>query len=188
MYSSDGAIHFSAFKEMAKSPMHYAWRVANPMLDTPSMRLGRAVHALTLQGIEPYVFQGDRRGTKWTEFVAERLLQPVELVRGMKRHRQLQTGGFLQFGTVKAALQQQDRLSQTSLTQGTGLLDVDEGKTVGQTGQRGRHLLMTVAVGIGLDDGKGKTFRRTGFGLLIIVTDSGQIEGRADRTCHGKSI
>ena len=80
MYSRDGAIHFSAFKEMAKSPMHYAWRVANPMLDTPSMRLGRAVHALTLQGIEPYVFQGDRRGTKWTEFVAERLLQPVELV------------------------------------------------------------------------------------------------------------
>ena len=56
MYSRDGAIHFTAFKEMDKSPMHYAWAVANQKFDSRGMRLGRAVHALILQEIEPFVF------------------------------------------------------------------------------------------------------------------------------------
>ena len=71
MYSRDGAIHFSALKMMAESPLHYAWFVQNDSGDTPSRKLGRAVHAATLQGIEPFVFHGDRRGSKWTDFVAE---------------------------------------------------------------------------------------------------------------------
>lgn len=81
MYSRDGFCHFTAIKEMDKSPMHYAWNVTHNKFDTRGMRLGRAVHALVLQDIEPYVFtDGDRRGAKWKEFVEERSLQAVELV------------------------------------------------------------------------------------------------------------
>lgn len=80
MYCRDGALHFSAVKELDKSPMHFAWAVKHGKFDTKGMRIGRAFHALTLQGIEPYVFDGDRRGSKWTEFVKERSLAPVDLV------------------------------------------------------------------------------------------------------------
>lgn len=81
MYSCDGFCHFTAIKEMDKSPMHYAWSVSNAKFDTKGMRIGRAVHALALQEIEPYVFSdGDRRGPKWKEFLEERKLQAVELV------------------------------------------------------------------------------------------------------------
>lgn len=79
MYSRDGAIHFSALKMMAESPLHYAWFVSNDSGDTPSRKLGRAVHAATLQGIEPFVFHGDRRGTAWKDFVAERKLESAEI-------------------------------------------------------------------------------------------------------------
>ena len=79
MYSRDGAIHFSALRMMEESPLHYAWFVSNDRGDTPGMRLGRAVHAVALQGIEPFVFEGDRRGAKWTSFVAERELHHIEI-------------------------------------------------------------------------------------------------------------
>lgn len=80
MYCRDERLHFSAVKELDKSPIHFAWAVAHGKFDTRGMRIGRAVHALTLQQIEPYVFNGDRRGSKWTEFVAERSLIAVDLV------------------------------------------------------------------------------------------------------------
>lgn len=68
MYSRDGSLHFSTLKYIKQSPLHYANAVARTDFDTPSMRIGRAVHGLVLQEIEPVVFDGDRRGKAWTEF------------------------------------------------------------------------------------------------------------------------
>lgn len=80
MYCRDGSMHFSAVKEIDKSAAHFAWAVQHGKFDTRGMRIGRVWHALTLQEIEPYVFDGDRRGAKWAEFVKERSLQSVDLV------------------------------------------------------------------------------------------------------------
>lgn len=68
MYSRDGALHFSTLKYIAQSPAHYAHAVSRTDFDSPAMRIGRAVHALVLQGIDAVVFEGERRGKAWTEF------------------------------------------------------------------------------------------------------------------------
>lgn len=68
MFSSDGCLHFSTLKEIGRSAAHYANAVKNGRPDSPSMLIGRAFHALTLQGIEPLVFDGIRKGDKWKEF------------------------------------------------------------------------------------------------------------------------
>lgn len=75
MFSPDGALHFSALKHIGKSPMHYACAVQRTDWDSPGMRIGRAVHGLVLVDQAPRVFEGDRRGTKWKEFVAEYALE-----------------------------------------------------------------------------------------------------------------
>lgn len=72
MYSNDGALHFSTLKYIKQSPLHYAHAVARTDFDSPSMRIGRAVHALVLQGIEADVYEGERRGKAWTEFKESR--------------------------------------------------------------------------------------------------------------------
>lgn len=68
MYSRDGALHFSTLKYIAQSPAHYAHAVSRTDFNSPAMRIGRAVHALTLQGIEATVYEGERRGKAWAEF------------------------------------------------------------------------------------------------------------------------
>jgi len=65
-------IRFSNLKKMAQSPAHYRAAVEAPgSFDSPSMRLGRHVHALVLDPTSaPLVFDGDRRGKAWSEFRA----------------------------------------------------------------------------------------------------------------------
>jgi hypothetical protein len=67
----DNRVHQSVLKEMAKSPAHYQWKKMHPRDDTPGFRMGRAVHAMWLQSVEPIVFSATKRGTKaWEEFIA----------------------------------------------------------------------------------------------------------------------
>lgn len=68
MYCADGKLHQSTLKEIGKSLAHYAYACANPRQDTPAYLLGRVVHALCLQGIEPTVYDGERRGNAWKDF------------------------------------------------------------------------------------------------------------------------
>jgi len=68
-YASIDAINFSRLKMMAKSPRHYR-AYQRGAADTPSLRLGRAVHALALrQEQEIAVWDGSRRaGADWRKF------------------------------------------------------------------------------------------------------------------------
>lgn len=69
MLPKDGFMHFSNLKHFAQSPAHYAVSCENGFTDSASMRIGRAVHAWVLQGIEPQVFTGSvRRGKEWDAF------------------------------------------------------------------------------------------------------------------------
>lgn len=67
-------VRFSHLKAMAKSPRHYSHGILHDRADTPGMRMGRAIHTLTL-GPQPaarpvVVYPGDRRGNAWKEFRA----------------------------------------------------------------------------------------------------------------------
>lgn len=66
----DGREHFSELKAIASSPAHYQHIKRTPRNDTPGMRLGRAVHALVLQEIEPVVYTDSktRTGKAWEAF------------------------------------------------------------------------------------------------------------------------
>lgn len=68
MYSRDGALHFSSLKYIATSPLAYANAVQREKFDSPQMRIGRATHALVLEGKDAEVFEGDRRTKAWKEF------------------------------------------------------------------------------------------------------------------------
>lgn len=59
---SDGKIHYSTLKQIEQSPAHYQWAVSHERGDTPAMRMGRAIHALYLQGVEPAKTAGSKRG------------------------------------------------------------------------------------------------------------------------------
>lgn len=68
-------LRFSVLKLVGRSPLHAKWALDHPeeRIDTPAMRLGRAVHAAFLgaqEGVSsiPVVFEGERRGNKWKEF------------------------------------------------------------------------------------------------------------------------
>jgi len=67
---ADGKVHQSDLKAIAQSPAHYRWQIDHPRDDSPAMRIGRAIHALYLQGIEPVVFDGKRSTKGYAEFVA----------------------------------------------------------------------------------------------------------------------
>lgn len=45
---SDGTVHFSSLKQLAKSPAHYKWRCEHPMEPTRDMRIGSYVNQLVL--------------------------------------------------------------------------------------------------------------------------------------------
>jgi PDDEXK-like uncharacterized protein DUF3799 len=68
-------LRFSVLKLMGRSPLHAKYALDHPeeKIDSPAMRLGRAVHAAFLgaqDGVSsiPIVFEGERRGNKWKEF------------------------------------------------------------------------------------------------------------------------
>ena len=67
---TDGRVHQSDLKAIAESPAHYQWRINHPQDDSPSKRIGRALHALYLQNIDPVTFDGKRSTKAYTEFVA----------------------------------------------------------------------------------------------------------------------
>lgn len=61
---SDGKIHYSTLKQIdpdTGSPAHYRWAITHERADTPSMRQGRALHALYLQGVEPVQIAKSKR-------------------------------------------------------------------------------------------------------------------------------
>jgi len=79
--ASDGRVHFSDLKEMAKSPAHYLYSVNAPETEpTPAMRLGALVDALVFPGTHDYVvWEGSekrkaegkpplRAGNEWETF------------------------------------------------------------------------------------------------------------------------
>lgn len=60
--ANDGKIHYSTLKQIEQSPAHYQWAITHDCTDSPAMRMGRAIHALYLQGIEPVKIAGSKRG------------------------------------------------------------------------------------------------------------------------------
>lgn len=80
MLPADGRMHFSALKQFANSPAHYADYIKNGLQDTPSMRIGRALHALVLQDVSPVIFDGLRRGKEWDAFVASSTAEKVDIL------------------------------------------------------------------------------------------------------------
>jgi len=58
-YADIAALNWSSLKHMAESPLAYKWHLAHPREDTPSLKLGRAVHALLL---EPDSYAARRTG------------------------------------------------------------------------------------------------------------------------------
>jgi exodeoxyribonuclease VIII len=72
-YLKIDAVNASSLKEMRKSPLHYAYRQAHPMEDTPRLGLGRATHTAVFEpdrfAIDYAVFMGERRaGKEWASF------------------------------------------------------------------------------------------------------------------------
>jgi hypothetical protein len=72
-YHRAKAVNWSTLKEMAKSPLHYQYRLTHPPEETAAMRLGRAIHTAVLEPdvfpLEYVVFDGSRRaGAVWDEF------------------------------------------------------------------------------------------------------------------------
>lgn len=65
-------LNFSALKQMARSPRHYRAALESPVGDTVALRVGRLVHALTLEpqdvGARYAVYPGRRAGTEWEAF------------------------------------------------------------------------------------------------------------------------
>lgn len=69
------AVNWSTLKEMARSPLHYQHRLANPREDAVGLARGRAVHTAVLEphlfAQEYVVYPGERRqGNEWKEFAA----------------------------------------------------------------------------------------------------------------------
>lgn len=71
MLPKDGRMHFSNLKNFAKSPAHYAMSCDKESEDSVSFRIGRALHALVLEGIAPTLYEGIRRGKEWEAFKSE---------------------------------------------------------------------------------------------------------------------
>lgn len=74
-YKYIDAVHFSALKHMAKSPLHYDWARRNPSEDTPGRLKGRGTHTAVLEMdrflVDFALFKGKvRRGKEWDAFVA----------------------------------------------------------------------------------------------------------------------
>jgi hypothetical protein len=73
-YDAIDAVNFSTLKYLAESPLHYAYRLEQPVKSTPAMELGTAVHMAILEpkrfDCEYAIYRGKTRaGDKWKEFV-----------------------------------------------------------------------------------------------------------------------
>jgi len=66
----DGKLHFSNLKAMARTPQHYVAQRDGLRKQTRSMATGSLVHAIVLGG-QYTVYDGERRGNAWKEFLAE---------------------------------------------------------------------------------------------------------------------
>lgn len=67
------AVNWTTLKEMRRSPLHYAHRLANPKEDTTRLALGRACHTAVFEPdrflLDYALFEGEaRRGKEWTAF------------------------------------------------------------------------------------------------------------------------
>jgi hypothetical protein len=74
-YRADPALNWSLIKTIAKSPLHFRHRRDNPRPDSPTFRVGRAVHAAILEperfAADWVVYAGRRAGKAWTAFFEE---------------------------------------------------------------------------------------------------------------------
>lgn len=69
-YQGIKAINWSSLKHLVfGSPLHYRHNIQDPSPDSTGRAIGRAVHALVLEGVRDFVvWDGDRRGKPWQEF------------------------------------------------------------------------------------------------------------------------
>lgn len=88
-YAKIDAVNWSSLKHMRESPMHYRYRLDNPIESTPAMALGRATHTLVFEPLlfdDEYVIwtEGDRRGKAWKEFeelhTGKTIFKPNEII------------------------------------------------------------------------------------------------------------
>jgi len=74
-YRAHHGLNWSLLKTIAKSPLHFRHRRNNPRPDSPTFRVGRAVHAAILEPErferEWVVYHGRRAGKAWTAFFEE---------------------------------------------------------------------------------------------------------------------
>ncbi len=67
-----GNVHFSALKEINKSPAHYQYVSAHGRDDKPFLRSGRLLHSLVFEETNAFaVYDGIRRGKEWEAFKAD---------------------------------------------------------------------------------------------------------------------
>lgn len=67
----DGKLHFSTLKNISTTPKHYKYFSEHDREDTDSFLIGRATHALVLQGIAPTIWDGRRSGAAYEQAVAD---------------------------------------------------------------------------------------------------------------------
>ena len=74
-YRAHPGLNWSLLKTIAKSPLHFRHRRDNPRPDSPTFRVGRAVHAAILEPerfeSEWVVYAGRRAGKAWAAFFEE---------------------------------------------------------------------------------------------------------------------
>jgi hypothetical protein len=71
---SDGTVHFSSLKQMARSALHYKYACEHQTEPSAAMRLGTIVNYRVLGKAprrEIVVYEGERRGRAWQEYKAE---------------------------------------------------------------------------------------------------------------------
>lgn len=69
--NNDGKLHFSTLKNIDKTPKHYKHFENFQREDTDDFLIGRATHALVLQGIEPKIWPERRAGNAYKAAVEE---------------------------------------------------------------------------------------------------------------------
>lgn len=63
-------VHYSDVKAFSKSALAFVSSLNEPRTCTPAMRIGTAQHRIILGGPTPPVYDGERKGNAWKDFVA----------------------------------------------------------------------------------------------------------------------
>lgn len=84
-------LHYSALRQMAKSPAHYRAYARQQLVQTPEMRFGVLVHALLLGG-EYVVYDGKRCGGAWKLFKAHHAGKTIVTISELKRAKAVEAG------------------------------------------------------------------------------------------------